>query len=514
MSNHANPEGVLSGAPGDEAAADAPGTHAARLFPVCARIPAWCRLHWRAWLPLLTIFALPNLVFAVAGMFLPSGRAWVSIDYLFLAFMFCLVRGRRLGLAILTFLFFPMDAVYAFSGIYYFNFGSAIRYLKELPEISPWVSVPMALALAAVAGGIAWLACAMELRNERRNACLLLGMAGIILLPYWITYALLTGSWTRQGPAVLVGSTLTSEMAESLVLFRPPDVPPRTQSVAFFAAPVLAQAAPAEGKTASVWGPGGNGSAPRNVLIIVEESLGEPIEAAELTAVMAPLRSAEVKARYNLRFGSVPFFGGTVGGEMRELCDTVLSPLDNSESFLRQCLPWKFRKLGYRTIGVHGYSKRMFDREHWYPRIGFQELIFKEELSTRLKTICGSTFPGNCDTDIAAYLGDLFAAHRSQRLFVHWMTLNSHLPVSDETAASSQLSCGQFAATRNSREVCNMVRVQFETNQAIARLLLRPDIPPMTVFLVGDHAPPFLSLKLRALFSQERVPYLIFEPKQ
>jgi phosphoglycerol transferase MdoB-like AlkP superfamily enzyme len=225
------------------------------------------------------------------------------------------------------------------------------------------------------------------------------------------------------------------------------------------------------------------------------------------------LRSAEVKARYNLRFGSVPFFGGTVGGEMRELCDTVLSPLDNSESFLHQCLPWKFRKLGYRTIGVHGYSKRMFDREHWYPRIGFQELIFKEELSTKLKTICGSTFPGICDTDIAAYIGDLFAAHRSQRLFVHWMTLNSHLPVSDETAAGSQLSCGQFAATRNSREVCNMVRVQFETNQAIARLLLRPDIPPMTVFMVGDHAPPFLSLKLRALYSQERVPYLIFESK-
>jgi hypothetical protein len=514
VSNRANPDGECARTPADVTVALAATTPAGRLFPVFARIPAWNRMHWRAWLPLLTVFALPNLVFAAASLFLPSRRAWISIDYLFLALAFCVMRGRRFGLAILTVLLFSMDAIFAFSGIYYFNFGSAIRYLKELPEVSPWVSVPMAVALAAVACGIAWLACAMELRSERRNACWLLAIAGLVLVPYWAAYAVLTGSWVKQGREVLVGSTLASEMAESMILFAPPDMPQRTQSVAFFAAPALAHATPTDAKMASAAGLGGTGSAPRNVLIIVEEALGEPLDAPELTAVLAPLRSAEVKARYNVRFGSVPFSGGTVSGEMRELCDTLLGPADNPEGFLRQCLPWKFRKLGYRTIGVHGYSKRMFDREHWYPQIGFQELLFKEELSAKLKNVCGSTFPGICDTDIAAYLGDLFAAHRSQRLFVHWMTLNSHLPVDDQTASTSQFPCEKFVSSRDSREVCNMVRVQFETNQAIARMLLRPDLPPMTVFLAGDHAPPFLSLKLRALYLQDRVPYLIFEPWQ
>ena len=94
---------------------------------------------------------------------------------------------------------------------------------------------------------------------------------------------------------------------------------------------------------------------------------------------------------------------------------------------------------------MHGFTKKMFDRQHWYPLIGFQELIFREELSTKLKGVCGSAFPGNCDTEVASYIGDLIAARRSQRLFIYWMTLTAHLPVDDKTAASSQFPCQRSA---------------------------------------------------------------------
>lgn len=198
---------------------------------------------------------------------------------------------------------------------------------------------------------------------------------------------------------------------------------------------------------------------------------------------------------------------------MRELCDTVFGPGDNTDSTLRNCLPWKFRKLGYRTIGVHGFTKHMFDREHWYPRIGFQELIFREELAPKLKGVCGSAFAGNCDTEVASYIGDMIAARGNQRLFIHWMTLTAHLPVDDATAAGSRFPCEDFDSTRRYHEVCNVVRVQFETNQAIAKLVLRPDLPPMTVIIAGDHAPPFMTNPLRALYQQDKVPYIILEPK-
>jgi hypothetical protein len=93
------------------------------------------------------------------------------------------------------------------------------------------------------------------------------------------------------------------------------------------------------------------------------------------------------------------------------------------------------------------------------------------------------------------------------------MTLTAHLPVADKTAATSQFPCENFDSTRRYHEVCNLIRVQFETNQAIAKLVLRPDLPPMTVILAGDHAPPFMTNQLRALYQQDKVPYIILEPK-
>ena len=469
-----------------------------RLFPNFRKIPDWCKQHWRAFLPLLTVFALPNLVFALLHLVLPVRRDWISIDYLALGFLVCWFRGRKFYVVLVAILLYCADAICAFSGIYYFDFGTAIRYLKDLRQVSLWLVAPLALALVAATGVVAWIGCAADMRKEARRASLLLAAASVLFVPIWLAQSVLSGSWTKQGSDVLVGSSLVTEVAESMMLFQPAQARPRTESAAYFAARPLAY---------------GDGSSPQNVLIILEESLGGLKNGIDQDAVLAPLQSAEVKARYTVRRGSVAFFGGTVGGEMREECDTVFGPGDNTPDALRECLPWKFRKLGYHTIGVHGFTKKMFDREHWFPQIGFQELIFREELAGKLKDICGSAFPGNCDTEIATYLGDLIAARRNQRLYIHWMTLTSHLPVDDKTAASSQFPCRNFDSTRDFREVCNLVRVQFETNQAIARLVLRSDLPPMTVILVGDHAPPFMTNNLRALYQQDRVPFIILEPK-
>jgi hypothetical protein len=468
------------------------------LFPNFRKIPGWSKQHWRAYLPLLTVFVLPNLIFALLRFILPVRRAWISIDYLALGFFVCWFRGRKLYVAVLAVLLFCADAVCSFSGIYYFNFATAIRYLKDLRQVSPWLIAPIAIALLAVAGAVAWMGCAADMRKESRHASLLLGAVSVLLVPIWLAGGVLTDSWTRQGPEVLVGSSLATEAAESMALFAPAQDRQKIQSVAYFAAPALAY---------------GDGSSPQNVLIILEESLGGLKNGADQHAVLAPLESPEVEARYTLRGGSVAFWGGTVGGEMRELCDTAFGPEDNTAETLRKCLPWKFRQLGYRTTGVHGFTKKMFDRQHWYPLIGFQELIFREELSTKLKGVCGSAFPGNCDTEVASYIGDLIAARRSQRLFIYWMTLTAHLPVDDKTAESSEFPCQNFDSTRRYHEICNLVRVQFETNQAIAKLVLRPDLPPMTVILAGDHAPPFMTNQLRAFYQQHRVPYIILEPK-
>lgn len=467
-------------------------------LPTIRKLPDWSKQHWRAYLPLLTVFALPNLIFALLHFVLPVRRAWISIDYLALGFLVCWFRGRKLYVALIAILVFCADAICAFSGIYYFDFGTALRYLKDLRQVSFWLVVPMAVALLAAAGIVAWIGCVADMRKDARQASLLLAAASVLLVPIWLARGVLTGSWAAQGSEVIVGSSLATEIAESMVLFTPAQLRQKTQSAAYFTALPLAY---------------GDGSAPRNVLIILEESLGGLENGHDQDAVLAPLESPEVKARYTLRRGSVAFFGGTVGGEMRELCDTVFGPGDNPPDTLRNCLPWQFRKLGYHTIGVHGFTKNMFNRARWYPQIGFQELIFREELAGKLKAVCGSAFAGVCDTDIASFLGDLMAARRNQRLFIHWMTLTAHLPVADKTAATSKFPCENYDSTRSYHEVCNVVRVQYETTQAIAKLVVRPDLPPMTVIIAGDHAPPFMTNQLRALYQQDRVPFIILEPR-
>jgi len=57
---------------------------------------------------------------------------------------------------------------------------------------------------------------------------------------------------------------------------------------------------------------------------------------------------------------------------------------------------------GYRTVAIHGYKSRMFQRSDWYPQIGFERSYFLEDLkSMAAMHICEGAFSGICDADIA-----------------------------------------------------------------------------------------------------------------
>ena len=88
------------------------------------------------------------------------------------------------------------------------------------------------------------------MRKEARRASLLLAAASVLFVPIGLVQGVLSGSWTKQGSDVLVGSSLATEVAESMVLFAPAQARQRTQSAAYFAARPLAY---------------GDGSSPQNV---------------------------------------------------------------------------------------------------------------------------------------------------------------------------------------------------------------------------------------------------------
>lgn len=43
---------------------------------------------------------------------------------------------------------------------------------------------------------------------------------------------------------------------------------------------------------------------------------------------------------------------------------------------------------------------------------------------------------------------------------------------------------------------------------------MRTDVKPAVFIVVGDHAPPLLSLKSSLLFDQKEVPYIALVPRQ
>ncbi len=64
------------------------------------------------------------------------------------------------------------------------------------------------------------------------------------------------------------------------------------------------------------------------------------------------------------------------------------------------------RRMGYRTLALHGFGGEMYDRKDWYPKMGFEDIWFHDRLQEAGVPDCDGTFKGNCDDDaVAAWLG-------------------------------------------------------------------------------------------------------------
>ena len=53
-----------------------------------------------------------------------------------------------------------------------------------------------------------------------------------------------------------------------------------------------------------------------------------------------------------------------------------------------------------RILAVHAFSYRMYERNEWYPVIGFDKELFGEELVKSTRRLCGNAFTGVCDADL------------------------------------------------------------------------------------------------------------------
>jgi hypothetical protein len=253
-----------------------------------------------------------------------------------------------------------------------------------------------------------------------------------------------------------------------------------------------------------------------NVVIILVESWGLDTESAVSDALTRPYSDPQLRARYQVLQGEVPFAGPTLGGESRELCGSTMAfDLEiASAKELQACLPDRLAARGYHDVAIHGMWAEMFDRVKWYKTMGFQETWFLGQFKDEGLPTCNGAFWGICDAAIADWMARRLEKSKPDPEFLYWVTLNSHLPVPVPNPLKSPADCSFAQSLAQQPSLCSWYQLIANVHQSAASLAMGNLARPTIFVIVGDHAPPFSDPFLRDKFSQSLVPYVILVPRQ
>jgi hypothetical protein len=467
---------------------------------------------------LALIAIIPNLPFLVVAAGLGHNvRGLINVEYFFVAVLALFVSRAIVGFVLA--LIFLNEIFHLAASTYYFSdadFLKSASYLSCLP-----IGRVITLSLILVLLVLAWTYIVLKLagphiHHDRRRSLAVLASAIVFL----VTVDVATGNNTRLG---LRDTSLDANVASGPMLGLIISVAAdklggfghsnkEMNAAASASAPLFAPLRAV--KTTS-----GSFKA-RNVVLIVVESFGKLLNPASAEWLSSPFYSPAMRNTYHIEEGEVPFRGATVSAEYRELCGVsgsvaqITTPDPLLETNL-SCLPALMQRAGFETHAFHGYSGNMFDRNEWYPSLGFEHSTFIEDLSSpKAAPRCGAAWPGVCDEYMVGLLRDLLLRPKSDRpQFIYWLSLNSHLPVDRESATADGVGCGSSNAVTD-EDLCAWMSLVYRVNKAVATLATSSGIPPTEFIIVGDHAPPFLAQTRRRAVSQSVVPYIRLIPQE
>lgn len=227
----------------------------------------------------------------------------------------------------------------------------------------------------------------------------------------------------------------------------------------------------------------------KKVLLILNESWGETISSEHQAAILAPIHQRKNHLEF-IKQGTFNFVGATVAGELRELCNKQPSTFNLKnvrENEFTECLPYQFKQLGYTTYAIHGAMSVMYDRSSWYPKAGFEQINFFEQLSDAGRC---RAFSGRCDTQLIPYIQKNLLA--SDKSFVYWLTLNTHAPYDDRVMIDG-LDCVALKV-KEGTETCNNYKLQYQFFSSLAQIIDDPEMQGVEVYVAGDHPPPIFNL--------------------
>ncbi len=243
-----------------------------------------------------------------------------------------------------------------------------------------------------------------------------------------------------------------------------------------------------------------------SLFFVVLESWGDYADPAVRDAVESALYDPEAVARWQISRRSVAFRGATTAGEIRLLCGST-QHYSQIGATNQACLGVGLKRLGFSTVGLHGFSRFMFDREAWWPRLGLDKTVFEDNLgSAPAPARCGTVLRGICD----AHMVDAAANHLGPGRFVYLLTLDTHLPLA--AVALTQQETVMCSQRRLSASVCQHAAQMGRLIKKIVAVAATRQPTPLLV-LAGDHSPPFFDGKDRSMFSSSQVPLVVAVPR-
>lgn len=262
------------------------------------------------------------------------------------------------------------------------------------------------------------------------------------------------------------------------------------------------------GGTSSIW-KNKNKKDYNKILVIVNESWGVLKNEGAQNDVLAPILQSE-KIENTIQ-NTIDFTGFTIAGELRELCQKspIHFNLKDQKTGFESCLPHYYKNLGYKTVAIHGALSVMYDRQYWYPRVGFDEILFRDNGLNLNNSFCYS-FPGNCDKDITTVISSKFK--ENDNLFLYWLTLNTHSNYDMRDLEIDIFNCMYYEIKENSAS-CRNLKLQKQFFFNLSQILVNDEFMGTKVVIVGDHEPPIISTESSA-FVKSKVPIITFDVKK
>ena len=162
----------------------------------------------------------------------------------------------------------------------------------------------------------------------------------------------------------------------------------------------------------------------------------------------------------------------TISSEFEYICNKTYGKLVSN----KDCLP-----LIYKSQYLHGNHGYFFNRKNISSLMGFEKSHFFEDFGSQ-KNTCFYSFKGVCDEQLFAHA--LKIAEHTKPHFIYALTLDSHYPYLKYRHHSKEI-------LKEVGSLLNDVK-----SQGI----------PYTIFITGDHPPPFSDK-----FLKNNVPYFIYK---